>query len=165
MQRNTNVPFFGAIMSVEDKLRSLSLELPTPPLPVGSYIPVQVIGNLAFVSGQTARIDGVRRYLGKVGREVTPEDAYLSARDASLNCLAALKQALGDLDRIKRIIKVLGFVNSAPGFNQQPSVINGCSELLLQLYGQNGPHARSAVGVAELPFGASVEIEMIVEVA
>lgn len=152
-------------MNAEDKLKSLGLELPTSPVPVGSYVPVQVTGNLAFVSGQTARINGVRRYLGKVGREVTPEEAYLSARDASLNCLAALKQALGDLDRIKRVIKVLGFVNSAAGFNQQPSVINGCSDLLLKIYGQNGPHARSAVGVSELPFDASVELEMIVEIA
>ena len=152
-------------MSVEEKLRNLGLELPSPPTPVGAYVPVQITGNLAFVSGQTARINGVRRYLGKVGREVTPEDAYLSSRDAALNCLAALKGALGDLNRVKRIVKVLGFVNSAPGFNQQPSVINGCSELLLKLCGENGPHARSAVGVSELPFDASVEIEMVVEIA
>jgi enamine deaminase RidA (YjgF/YER057c/UK114 family) len=151
-------------MSVEEKLKSLGLQLPNAPVPVGSYVPVQVTGNLAFCSGQTARINGVRRYLGKVGKEVTMAEAYLSARDSSLNCLAALKQELGDLDRVKRIIKILGFVNSAPGFNQQPSVINGCSDLLLELYGKNGPHARSAVGVSELPFDASVELEMIVEI-
>lgn len=149
---------------MEEKLKQLGLELPQPPKPVGAYVPVQIVGNLAFTSGQTARINGVRRYLGKVGKEVSQEEGYLSARDAALNCLSALKQALGSLDRVKRIVKLVGFVNSAPGFHQQPAVVNGASELLLELFGERAPHARSAVGVAELPYDASVELEMIVEI-
>jgi enamine deaminase RidA (YjgF/YER057c/UK114 family) len=151
-------------MSIEKKLNDMGIELPESPKPVGSYVPVQIIGNLAFTSGQTARINGVRRYLGKIGTDVTVEEGFLSARDACLNCLASLKREVGSLDKIKRIIKVVGFVNGAPGFNQQPAIINGASDLLLSLYGSNGPHARSAVGVADLPFDASVELEMIVEI-
>jgi enamine deaminase RidA (YjgF/YER057c/UK114 family) len=95
---------------------------------------------------------------------VNKDEAYLSARDAALNCLASIREALGSLDRVVRIVKVVGYVNSAPGFNQQPSVVNGASDLLLELFGSRGTHARSAVGVSELPFDASVELEMIVEV-
>jgi enamine deaminase RidA (YjgF/YER057c/UK114 family) len=149
---------------IEEKLKQLGLELPTPSKPVGSYVPVQIVGNLAFTSGHTGRINGVRRHLGKVGKEVTQEEGYVSARDAALNCLSALKQALGSLDRVKRVIKVVGFVNSARGFDQQPTVINGASDLLLELFGEKGSHARSAIGVAELPYNASVELEMIVEI-
>ena len=152
-------------MRIEEKLRKLGLELPAPPRPSGSYIPVQIIGMIAFTSGQTARINGVRRYLGKIGREVSIEDGIKSARDACLNCLSTLKAELGDLDEIKKIIKIVGYVNSAPGFNQQPTVINGASDLLQSLFEQNGMHARSAIGVAELPFDASVELEMIVEIS
>lgn len=150
-------------MLVEKKIEELGLELPNAPIPVGAYIPVQICGNIAYLSGQTSRINGVRRYLGKVGTEVSEEEAYLSARDACLNCLAALKAAIGDLDKASKTLKIVGFVNSAPGFNQQPKVINGASDLLYELYGENGKHARSAVGVAELPFNASVELEMIIE--
>lgn len=149
---------------IEDKLAKMGLELPEAPKPVGSYVPIQISGNLAFTSGQTARINGVRRYLGKVASDVNKDEAYLSARDAALNCLAIIKEAVGSLDRVVRVVKVVGFVNSAPGFNQQPSVVNGASDLLLELFGARGPHARSAVGVSELPFDASVELEMIVEV-
>ena len=150
-------------MLIEKKIEELGLELPNAPIPVGAYIPVQISGNIAYLSGQTSRINGVRRYLGKVGSEVTEEEAYLSSRDACLNCLAALKTAIGDLDKVERTLKIVGFVNSAPGFNQQPKAINGASDLLYELYGENGRHARSAVGVAELPFNASVELEMIIE--
>ena len=101
--------------------------------------------------------------MGKVGDTVSEEEAYLSSRDACLNCLAALKAKIGDLDKVKQVIKLVGFVNSAPGFNQQPAVINGASDLLHTLYGDQGRHARSAVGVAELPFNASVELEMVIE--
>lgn len=150
-------------MIVEKKISEMNLELPNAPVPVGAYIPVQISGNIAYLSGQTSRINGVRRYVGKVGQTVSQEEAYLSARDACLNCLAALKSVIGDLDKVEKIVKVVGFVNCSPGFNQQPAVINGASELLHELYGENGKHARSAVGVAELPFNASVELEMIIQ--
>lgn len=149
---------------IEAKLKQLGIELPQPPQPVGSYVPIQVVGNLVFTSGQTARINGVRRYLGKVGRDVSKDEAYLSARDAALNCLASIGEAVGSLDRVKRIIKVTGFVNSAPGFNQQPDVVNGASDLLMDIFGDAGRHSRTAVGAAELPFDASIELEMIVEI-
>lgn len=150
-------------MKVEKLIEEHGLELPNPPVPVGAYLPIQIAGNIAYLSGQTSRINGVRRYVGKVGDTVTQEEAYLSSRDACLNCLAALKAKIGDLDNVKQIIKLVGFVNSAPGFNQQPAVINGASDLLHTLYGDQGRHARSAVGVAELPFNASVELEMVIE--
>ncbi len=152
-------------MKTEVLLKEMGLELPNAPTPVGSYIPVQICGNIAYLSGQTSRINGVRRYVGKVGAEISEEEAYLSSRDACLNCLAALKVAIGDLDKVKKTVKLVGFVNSAPGFNQQPKAINGASDLLHKLYGENGKHARSAVGVAELPFNASVELEMVIELA
>jgi enamine deaminase RidA (YjgF/YER057c/UK114 family) len=151
-------------MRVEDKLKSLGLELPAPPIPVGNYLPACRVGNLVYTSGQTARINGVRRYVGKVGKEVTAEEAYLSARDAALNCLACVKLAAGDLDRIKRIVKLLGFVNCVDGYEKQPAAINGASDLLEKLWGESGKHARSAIGVNALPSNASVELEMIVEV-
>ena len=149
---------------IEAKLKKLGIELPQAPQPVGCYVPIQVVGNLVFTSGQTARINGVRRYLGKVGHDVTKDEAYLSARDAALNCLASIREAVGSLDRVKRIIKVTGFVNSAPGFNQQPDVVNGASDLLMDIFGDDGRHSRTAVGASELPFDASVELEMIVEI-
>lgn len=153
----------GEKMRIEEKIIEMGLELPAAPVPVGAYIPVQISGNVAYLSGQTSRINGVRRYVGKVGDTVSEEEAYLSARDACLNCLAALKAAVGDLDLVEKTLKIVGFVNSAPGFNQQPKAINGASDLLYELYGENGRHARSAVGVQELPFNASVEMEMIIE--
>jgi len=151
-------------MTVEERLAGLNLALPEPPKPVGNYLPAARVGNLVFTSGQTARINGVRRYVGTVGKEVTPEEAYLSARDAALNCLACVKQAVGSLDRVKRVVKVLGFVNCVEGYDQQPAAINGASDLLEQLFGEAGRHARSAVGLRALPSNVSVELELIVEV-
>jgi enamine deaminase RidA (YjgF/YER057c/UK114 family) len=151
-------------MTVEERLAGLNLALPEPPKPVGNYLPAARVGNLVFTSGQTARINGVRRYVGTVGKEVTPEDAYLSARDAALNCLACVKQAVGSLDRVKRVVKVLGFVNCVEGYDQQPAAINGASDLLERLFGEAGRHARSAVGLRALPSNVSVELELIVEV-
>lgn len=150
--------------TVEDKLAALGLELPVQPTPVGNYVPACRSGSLVFTSGQTARINGVRRYVGVVGRDVTPEEAYLSARDAALNCLACIKQAAGSLDRVRRVVKVLGFVNCIEGYEQQPAAINGASDLLVELFGEAGRHARSAVGVRSLPSNVSVELEMVVEV-
>jgi enamine deaminase RidA (YjgF/YER057c/UK114 family) len=151
-------------MTVEERLAGLNLALPDPPTPVGNYLPAARVGNLVFTSGQTARINGVRRYVGTVGREVTPEEAYLSARDAALNCLACVKQAVGSLDRVKRVVKVMGFVNCVEGYDQQPAAINGASDLLERLFGEAGRHARSAVGLRALPSNVSVELELIVEV-
>ena len=151
-------------MTVEERLAELNLALPEPPKPVGNYLPAARVGNLVFTSGQTARINGVRRYVGTVGKEVTPEEAYLSARDAALNCLACVKQAVGSLDRVTRVVKVLGFVNCVEGYDQQPAAINGASDLLERLFGEAGRHARSAVGLRALPSNVSVELELIVEV-
>jgi enamine deaminase RidA (YjgF/YER057c/UK114 family) len=149
---------------IEKKLAKLGLELPPPPVPVGNYLPAARVGNLVFTSGQTARIDGERRYVGVVGQEVSQADAYLSARDATLNCLACVKQAVGSLDRVKRVVKVVGFVNAGRDFATQPAAINGASDLLQELFGEAGSHARSAVGLSSLPSNVSVEVELIVEV-
>ena len=149
---------------IEKKLAALGLELPEPPQPVGNYLPAARVGNLVFTSGQTARINGVRRYVGVVGQEVSQADAYLSARDATLNCLACVKQAVGSLDRVKRVVKVMGFVNAGREFDRQPAAIDGASDLLETLFGEAGRHARSAIGLSSLPSNVSVEIELIVEV-
>jgi len=149
---------------IEKKLAALGLELPAPPQPVGNYLPAARVGNLVFTSGQTARINGVRRYVGVVGQEVSQADAYLSARDATLNCLACVKQAVGSLDRVQRVVKVMGFVNAGHEFDHQPAAINGASDLLEQLFGETGRHARSAIGLSSLPSNVSVEVELIVEV-
>ena len=151
-------------MRIEKKLAALGLELPQQPVPVGNYLPAARAGSLVFTSGQTARINGVRRYVGVVGQEVSQADAYLSARDATLNCLACVKQAVGSLDRVKRVVKVMGFVNAGREFDHQPAAINGASDLLEQLFGEAGRHARSAIGLSSLPSNVSVEIELIVEV-
>lgn len=152
-------------MSVYDRIAKLGLEVPPTPKPAGAYVPAVIAGKLAFSSGQTNTVDGVPTVKGKVGREVTLEEAYQVARVAVLKCLACLESALGSLDRIERIVKVTGYVASAEGFGEQPRVINGASELLLEIFGERGQHARAALGVAELPFGAPVEVELIVEIA
>src|SRR5882762_9058215 len=120
----------AAVGRVERRLAELGLELPHQPVPVGNYLPAARVGNRVFTSGQTARINGVRSYVGVVGQEVSQADAYLSARDATLNCLACVKQAVGSLDRVKRVVKVLGFVNAGRDFDAQPAPINGASDLL-----------------------------------
>ena len=149
---------------VEQRLAELGLELPQPPVPVGNYLPASRVGNLVFTSGQTARINGVRRYVGVVGQDVNAADAYASARDAMLNCLACVKQAVGSLDQVTRVVKVIGFVNAAPEFTAYSAVIDGASDLLDKLFGEAGRHARSAVGLISLPSNVSVEVELIVEV-
>jgi enamine deaminase RidA (YjgF/YER057c/UK114 family) len=147
---------------IEDKLASLGLTLPDPAAPLYHYIPVAVHAGLAYLSGQLPRIEGGLSAAGKVGAEVSLEQAQEAARVCVLNGLACLNQALGSLDAIERVLKLTGFVASAPGFHQQPVVIDAASRLLTDLFGENGRHARSAVGVAELPRNAPVEIEMIV---
>ena len=150
---------------VEEKLEALGLQLPPPPGPVAAYVSTVRTGDLVFVSGHGPMRDGRFTGIGKLGRDLDIEAGYQAARLVMLNCLASVKAEIGDLDKITRIVKVLGMVNSAPGFEEQPAVINGASDLLIEILGDRGRHARSAVGMAELPFGISVEIEMVVEVA
>jgi len=149
---------------VEQKLAELGYELPEVARPVAVYVPAVRTGNLLFVSGQVAKKGDGLLYRGHVGHEVTLEQGYECARQCALNALAVIKAEIGDLDRVRRVVKVLGWVNSAPGFNQQPQVINGASELLVQIFGERGQHARSAVSAHELPLDSPVELEMIVEV-
>ena len=145
-------------MSALARLAELGIELPEVAPPVAAYIPAVRTGNLVYTSGQVAR-----DLTGKVGAEVSEADAKDAARGCALNALAAVDALVG-LDAVVRVVKVVGFVASAPGFTGQPEVINGASELLGEVFGEAGAHARSAVGVAELPLGVSVEVEMIVEV-
>jgi enamine deaminase RidA (YjgF/YER057c/UK114 family) len=151
-------------LDIENKLREMGLELPNPPVPAANYIGCVRVGNLLFVGGNIGRIDGQLKYSGKVGGEVTLEQAYEAARNCALNHLAIIKAAIGNLDKVERIVKVLGYVNVAPGFNDMPKVINGESDLLVQLWGEKGQHARAAVGVASLSREAPVETEVIVEI-
>lgn len=151
-------------MGVEDKLKELGLEIPAPREPMGNYVTAVRTGNLVYTAGQVCAAGGQITCQGKVGREVTVEEGYAAARLAVLNCLGAVKGVLGDLDRVERVVKVLGFVNSAEGFHQQPRVMNGASDLLVSLYGEKGRHARAAIGVYQLPGNAAVEVEMVVEV-
>ncbi len=151
-------------MTAEAKLAALGLSLPEAPRPVAAYVPWVQSGNLLFTSGQIALKEGQVVYRGKVGVALTPEEGYAAARLCALNCLAVAKAALGSLDRIRRVVKVTGFVNSAPGFTGQPAVVNGASELLVEVFGEAGRHARAAVGAAELPLDSAVEVEMVFEV-
>jgi len=151
-------------MKVEAKLAEMRLALPSAPAPVANYIRAVRAGNLLFVSGHGPQRDGKMEYLGKVGKDLSVEDGYKAAQLVCLNCLASVREELGDLDRVKRVVKLLGMVNCTPDFERQPQVINGASDLLVQVYGDAGRHARSAVGMASLPGGISVEIEMVLEV-
>ncbi|WP_123042996.1 RidA family protein [Cohnella candidum] len=148
---------------VLEKLESLGLKLPRVAPAVATYVPAVRTGSLLFISGQGPIEDGKYKYVGKVGGELTLEQGYDAAKHVMLNCLAVIKNELGSLDKVKRIVKLLAWVNSAPGFNRQPMVINGGSDLLVELFGERGRHARSAVAANELPFDIPVEIEMIVE--
>jgi enamine deaminase RidA (YjgF/YER057c/UK114 family) len=150
-------------ISPESRLAELGIELPVPRPPVGAFVPAVRTGNLVFLSG-AGPISNDRIIVGKVGADVDLDTAKEAARLVALQLLAALRAEIGSLDRVARIVKVLGMVNCAPGFNDTPAVIDGCSQLLLDVFGDTrGPHARSAVGMAELPFDISVEIEMVVE--
>ncbi|HVP04479.1 MAG TPA: RidA family protein [Dehalococcoidia bacterium] len=151
-------------MGIAEKLAAMGLTLP-PRRSVGSYVPGVQTGDLLFVSGGGPMKPDGTFVTGKVGGDVTLEDGQYAARLCALYNLASAQEALGDLDRIRRVVKLLGFVNSAPGFVQQHVVMNGASDLLIELLGENGRHARSAVGMAELPMNIAVEVEMVVEVA
>lgn len=150
-------------MAVADRLAELGLRLPTVAAPAGAYVPAVASGDLVFTAGQLPFVDGVLARTGMLGEDVSVEDAAGLAASAALNALAALDDLLGGLDRVVRIVKVVGFVASAPGFTQQPAVINGASNLLVDVFGEAGKHARSAVGVAALPLGSPVEIELIAQ--
>lgn len=150
-------------MTIEQKLADLGLELPNVATPAGAYVPAVISGNLVFTAGQIPLVDGVLMATGKVGNEISPEFAKEIAQRCALNALAAIKSVLGDLARVKRVVKVVGFVASTPEFTGQPGVLNGASELLGKVFGDAGLHARSAVGVASLPLDAPVEVELIVE--
>src|SRR4030081_492695 len=151
-------------MTPEERLRELGHTLPPPPPAIGNYVGAVRTGNLLFLSGKGPALHGGRQWRGKLGAEFTTEEGYQAARDTMLNLLAVLRAELGDLARVRRIVKLLGMVNSTPDFAEQPKVINGASDLLVDVFGDLGRHARSAVGMASLPNGIPVEIEMIVEV-
>ena len=150
-------------MSANQRISELGIVLPQVATPAGAYVPAVVSGNLVFTAGQIPLVDGKLVATGKVGKDLSAEQAKEIARICALNAVAAVKSVIGDLDRIKKVVKVVGFVASDPAFSQQPAVVNGASELLEQIFGDKGIHARSAVGVAVLPLDAPVEVELIVE--
>ena len=150
-------------MSIQSKLAELGLTLPVTAVPVAAYVPAVRTGNLVFTAGQLPLVDGKIPFVGKVGGDVTPEQAKDMAQICALNALAAIS-LVADIDQIERVVRVGGFVNGVPGFVAIPQVVNGASELLIKLFGEvNGKHARTAIGVAELPLNAPVEVEMVVQ--
>ncbi len=153
-----------AVTDPEAMLKKLGIDLPTPQPPVANYVNAVRTGNLLFLSGKGPTGPDGKDVIGKLGRDLTVDQGYQAARVVGINLLAVLKAELGDLKRVKRVVKVLGMVNSDPAFTQQPQVINGCSDLLVAVFGDKGRHARSAVGMGALPNGIAVEIEMIVEI-
>ncbi|MSP82564.1 MAG: RidA family protein [Alphaproteobacteria bacterium] len=149
---------------VEARLKELGIELPQAAAPVANYVPYVIVGNLLFISGQITMQGGKPQYVGQVGRDFTVEEGAKAARICGINILAQVKAALGDLDRVKRCVKLTGFVNAAPLFAEQPKVINGASDLMVEVLGDAGRHARAAVGVASLPVGVAVEVDAIFEI-
>ncbi len=151
-------------MEIEEKLNALGFQVPSVPEAAGNYVGYVRVGNFLFVGGNTGRVNGARKYEGKVGDKVTLEQAYVMARECALNHLAVIKAALGDLDRVERVVKVLAYINVAPGFKDMAKVANGESDLLVNLWGERGRHTRAAIGVASLGGDAPVETEIIVQV-
>ncbi|GJL67203.1 MAG: hypothetical protein NPIRA05_21740 [Nitrospirales bacterium] len=151
-------------MTIEEKLQELGIVLPAAPKPLASYVPACLAGELLFVSGVLPFHDGTLTMTGKLGQELNTEQGQKASQVAVLNALAIMQQELGTLDRVKRIVRMTGHVASAAGFSEQPAVINGASDFLVQVFGESGRHARLAVGVAELPLHAPVELELIVQV-
>jgi enamine deaminase RidA (YjgF/YER057c/UK114 family) len=150
--------------SAEHRLKTLGVCLPETPKAMANYLPATRVGSLVFISGQGPLANGKPTITGKLGAEVSEEQGYQAARDTIVNALAVLRAEVGSLDKVRRIVKLLAFVNSAPGFVRQPAVVNGASDLLVEIFGDAGRHARSAVAASDLPFNIPVEIEMIVEV-
>ena len=149
---------------IESRLKELGVTLPIPPMPVASYVPCTISGNIVFVSGQIPIADGAIKYVGKLGVDVPLEAGQAAAQLCAINLLAQLKAAIGDLDRVTRCMKLGVFVNAAPDYTQQPEVANGASDLIAAVFGDAGKHARAAVGVGSLPRGVAVEVEAIFEI-
>jgi enamine deaminase RidA (YjgF/YER057c/UK114 family) len=149
---------------IEEKIKQLGFELPEVAKPLAAYIPAKKVGDLVMTSGQVPLVKGEMKFIGKVGKDLSEEDAQKAAQICALNCLAAIKSIVGSLESVEEVVKLTVFVNSAAGFTSQPKVANGASELIGKIFGENGLHVRSAVGVSELPLNAAVEIEMIVRV-
>jgi enamine deaminase RidA (YjgF/YER057c/UK114 family) len=149
--------------AIESRLKTLGIELPPVPTPIANYVPFVITGSLVFLSGQGPRRPEGGMYTGKVGGTVTVEEAYRHARIVGIQLLSALRDAIGDLDRVTRVVKLLGMVNGVPDFKQHPKVINGCSDLIVEVFEAKGKHARSAVGMGSLPDDITVEIEAIIE--
>jgi len=151
-------------MSAEARIKQLGLTLPAPSRPLANYLPGVRVGNLLYLAGHGPLREGSPAARGKLGRDLSTAEGYKVAREVGLNLLSSTRSLLGSLDQVKRVVKVLGMVNSAEGFREQPEVINGFSDLMVEVFGESGRHARSAVGMAALPMGIPVEIEMILEV-
>ena len=151
-------------MSAEQKLKQMGIVLPESPKPLANYVRTVRTGNLLFVSGHGPYNDGKTLLVGKLGKEVTIEEGYKTARNVAVNCLASIRENLGSLDKVKRVVKLLGMVNCTEDFREQPKVMNGASDLLVEVFGEGGRHARSAVGMQALPNQIPVEIELILEV-
>ena len=150
---------------VEDRLHAIGLTVPPVVMPLAAYVPAMRTGSLVFTAGQLPMVEGELAATGRLGAEISPEEGAELAKICGLNAIAAVKSVIGDLDRVVRVVKVVGFVASTPDFTSHPAVVNGASNLFKEAFGEAGVHARSAVGVAALPLGAPVEVEMIVEVA
>ena len=150
-------------MEIEAKLKELGIILPDPPVPVANYVNAVEIGDLLFLSGTTCYEDQKPMFIGRLGAELTIEQGYVAARQTAINLLGVLKNTLGSLNRVKKIVKLNGYVNSAPEFDRQPEVINGASDLLVEIFGEKGKHARTSLGTCALPGHIPVEIELIVQ--
>ena len=149
---------------IEEKIKELGYILPEPPKPLAAYVPALATGDFVFTAGQIPIVEGKLKYTGKVGKELSEDDAQKAAALCALNCLSAIKGVIGDLEKVEQVVKLTVFVNSADGFTNQPLVANGASEFIERVFNDKGGHARSAVGVNELPKNAAVEVEMIVQV-
>jgi enamine deaminase RidA (YjgF/YER057c/UK114 family) len=149
---------------IEEKIAQMGIKIPEAAKPLAAYIPALRVGNLIMTSGQVPIADGVIKFQGKVGKDLSEEEGKEAAKLCAINCLSAVKSVIGSLDKIIRVLKLTAFVNSADGFTAQPKVANGASEFIVEIFGDAGKHVRSAVGVSELPLNSAVEIEMIVEV-
>lgn len=151
---------------IEKRLSELGITLPAPGAPGGNYVPFVTVGDIAYMAGQVARADGKIPYAGKIGRDLTVEQGQAAARICALNLLTQLKAACGgDLDRVVRCVRLTGYVNSDPNFKEQPKVVNGASDLMVEVFGERGKHARTAVGVAVLPVDSAVEVEAIFQIS
>ena len=164
MSRSSSKGIKAAMGKVEERLGELGIKIPDIQAPLGSYKPASITGNLIFISGQLPLREGRLLFQGKVGTDITVEEGMHAARASAVNALAVMSKELGELGRVKKIVKLTGYVASAPGFHNQAIVVNGASDLFYEVFGEDGRHARAAVGVAELPMNAPVEVELIAEI-